>query len=287
MASSRGFYGHVEHCRAGRVELSRVVSSQEWSRRTPSHVRQDEQDTYVLVHVRQGAIALRHGSHEFDLGPNSFAFYCASRPYEWHHRDFTEVGNIAIPGPLLRAWLRNVDHFTARPFQRSSAPWAVFSDMFDLVFRHIPEVTDPMAYRLAGQLVDLLALSLELGDELSMDGAGSRGAAYLRCVNFIRSNLSDPDLGPDTVAKAVCISTRAVHRLFSENGTSVGDLLREERLQSSLRALQDPAFVHLSIAEIACRQGFRSQAHFANAFKARFGLTARDCRRHGAPDGPG
>ena len=220
------------------------MTSREWARRTHSHVSRNDQDIYNLVQVLRGSISLRHGAHEFRLGPQSFALFCVTRPYEWDHADVAEVRNFALPGSLLRARLRDLDRFTNRAFQQPNGSWAVLFDMIGSSFRHADNVPDPAAHRIASQLVDLLTLSLEVGDELSLGTPENRYAAYLCCVNVIRSNISDRDLGPNSVAKAAGVSVRSLHRLFAEHGSTVCDLIREERLSACFKALQDPSLDH-------------------------------------------
>nr|WP_189672150.1 helix-turn-helix domain-containing protein [Pseudomonas sp. SWRI18] len=52
----------------------------------------------------------------------------------------------------------------------------------------------------------------------------------------------------------------------------------EKRLQGAFRLLSQADSCGLDIAEIAYRQGFTSQAHFARAFKAHYGRTPSDVR---------
>ena len=67
--------------------------------------------------------------------------------------------------------------------------------------------------------------------------------------------------------------------MFREGNQTVGDSIREVRLAACHAMLADPGKAHLSIAEIAYRAGFRAQAHFANAFKKRYGMAAGEWRR--------
>jgi AraC-like DNA-binding protein len=51
------------------------------------------------------------------------------------------------------------------------------------------------------------------------------------------------------------------------------------RLETSKLALADPQMASIQIREIARRVGFRSQAHFAAAFKSRYGISASEWRK--------
>jgi transcriptional regulator GlxA family with amidase domain len=132
---------------------------------------------------------------------------------------------------------------------------------------------------LAGQLIALVSLALEADDkERSLDTAELRPAVHRRSAAVIRTHIADPTLSPSKIAAMAGVSVRTLHRAFQDAGESLGDHLLNARLDVCRAALEDPGKAQLSIGEIACRAGFRSQAHFANAFKRRFGYTASDWR---------
>lgn len=55
-------------------------------------------------------------------------------------------------------------------------------------------------------------------------------------------------------------------------------LVWQRRLDEAKMLLQTPAMQHLQLAEIAWQCGFRSQSHFCQAFKKRFGATPKAVR---------
>jgi AraC-like DNA-binding protein len=67
--------------------------------------------------------------------------------------------------------------------------------------------------------------------------------------------------------------------VFEESGESVCEFLRSTRLEASKAELADPQKASTQIREIARRVGFRSQAHFAAAFKSRYGVSATEWRK--------
>ncbi|MBF2937786.1 helix-turn-helix domain-containing protein, partial [Pseudomonas aeruginosa] len=52
----------------------------------------------------------------------------------------------------------------------------------------------------------------------------------------------------------------------------------ERRLERARQLLASPQGRRLDVAEVAYRHGFSSQAHFARAFKARYGMTPSEAR---------
>jgi AraC-like DNA-binding protein len=93
------------------------------------------------------------------------------------------------------------------------------------------------------------------------------------------AHLGDPGLSPQAVARARYISARQLHRLFAREGLTFGGWIREERLRRCQDDLTSQQLAHLPVAQIAARWGFRSPAHFARAFQARYGITPTGRRR--------
>lgn len=273
------FYGHIRHGALGQIEISNVASSREISRRTQQHVRNDSRDTYVLVNGISGDVSLQQGTARTQIGPHSFIFYCASRPYEWQHMNMTEVRNIAVPGHLLKARLRNVDQYAGRSFTDTVGMWRILAEMRDTSLGELEAIPEAASYQLGAQIVDLLALALEGDGRLSLNETLGRNGIYRRCLGFIRGNITDGDLRPEMIASAVGISVRSLHRIFAENGPPVLECIREERLAASLMHLQNSKSADISISEVAHRTGFRSHSHFSHAFRTKFGLTPTDWRR--------
>lgn len=273
------FCGDIRHGTLGQIEISKVRSSREISRRTRQHVSDDGHDTYVLVNGISGDVSLQLGTARTQIVPRSFVFYCASRPYEWHHMNMTEVRNIAVPGHLLKARLRNVDQYTGRSFTDTGGMWCILAEMMDTSLRELEAIPEAASHQLGAQIVDLLALTLEGDGRLSLNEASSRNGIYRRCLDVIRGNFTNNNLGPELIAGAVGLSVRSLHRLFAENGSAVTECIREERLAASLTHLQSSGSAEISILEIAHRTGFRSHSHFSHAFRTKFGVTPTDWRR--------
>jgi AraC family transcriptional regulator, positive regulator of tynA and feaB len=99
-----------------------------------------------------------------------------------------------------------------------------------------------------------------------------------RIQAFIETHLPDPELGPLTIASALGISVRHVHRLFAVKGQSVGDWIRMRRLDQCRRNFADSRFQEKTITEIAFFWGFSDSAHFSRSFKKQFGIGPRSFR---------
>lgn len=91
-------------------------------------------------------------------------------------------------------------------------------------------------------------------------------------LEYIERHLSDPDLGPQSIASSFGISLRWVHHVFNVDGASVARHIRERRLDMVAAQLQtDRRFPR--IGALAERSGFAARDQLTRAFKARYGMT--------------
>lgn len=70
---------------------------------------------------------------------------------------------------------------------------------------------------------------------------------------------------------------RYLHKLFAITPYTLGEWVRQQRLEAVHRQLCDP-HCHLAIGELAFRWGFTDQAQFTRAFRQHYGCTAREVR---------
>lgn len=132
--------------------------------------------------------------------------------------------------------------------------------------------------RFQEETYDLLASIIS--DQSGEHRASGLSAAYLLAAKqYIQQHLDDPLLSCEQVAAATGVSSRHLARLFAQEGCAPSRYLLEKRLERARQLLGSVQGARLGIAEIAYRTGFSSQAHFARAFKGRFGLTPSEARR--------
>jgi AraC-like DNA-binding protein len=96
---------------------------------------------------------------------------------------------------------------------------------------------------------------------------------------YIEANLADPDLSPASIAAAHFISTRHLHNVFHESGSTVASWVRSKRLEHIRRDLRDPLHAGTSVGAVAARWGFLDAAHFSRTFRDAFGESPTDWRR--------
>jgi AraC-like DNA-binding protein len=136
--------------------------------------------------------------------------------------------------------------------------------------------------RLGAVLTDLLTalLAHHLEDDACLPPESRQGALFLQFQAFIRQELGNLELSPETVAAAHHISLRYLHRIFRNHGHTVAAWIRRERLEHCRRALADPALRPTPIHRVAAHYGFAHPSVFSRAFAAAYGCSPRDYRDH-------
>jgi AraC-like DNA-binding protein len=279
------FKADVMHGHFGNLEISRITSSSEFTERTPRHVRKGGRDHFVLVKVSNGVVQLKQRGRDREIPTGAFVLIDLNSPWTWEHTQQTEILNITVPAFLLRSRLRTVDQLVCTPTDGKTGLWGITSDLMCSLSEQLASVTPPAAYSYSSHLVELIALAFEAGnvDALESENASVRTVLRRRCISFMRANLADQTLDPERISSSMGISVRYLHRVFQDESETVCASLRELRLEAAHRALANPANSRIAISEIALRFGFKNPAHFAAAFKSKYGISSTEWRRRSPP----
>ncbi len=97
---------------------------------------------------------------------------------------------------------------------------------------------------------------------------------------FVEQRLDDPDLSPERVREHLGVSRSQLYKVFEPTG-GVSAFIQQSRLDHAFDVILQDRAEHLTLAEVSYRHGFRSDAHFSRAFRARFGVTPGRLRKVG------
>lgn len=141
-----------------------------------------------------------------------------------------------------------------------------------------------IAVRLGVTTVDLLATYFAdlFGEVTGTEGADRRALLH-QVKAHIEAHLSEPDLGPATVAAAHHLSVRLLYKLFAAQDETVAGWIRQRRLERIRHDLIHPERAGSSITAVAHQWGFTDSAHFSRVFKAAYGTSPGDYRRSTTP----
>ncbi|KOG32520.1 MULTISPECIES: AraC family transcriptional regulator [Streptomyces] len=253
------------------------------TRRTPRLIRRADPGYYQVSLTLSGEMAISQAGRDTAFRAGDLMVYDSSLPFVGVTRHATgRLDHIVaqFPKELLPLPAREAERVVALRMDGGSGFGRLLAGFLTTL------AADPGAFRpeegprLTTVLMDLLAgaAAARLDAEAAPAPESRRRALFLRTQDFVRGRLADPDLTPGTVAAAHHISVRYLHRLYQDEGLTVGTWIRDLRLAGAARDLADPALRRTPVHDIAVRWGFRHPAAFSRAFRAAHGRSPSEHR---------
>jgi len=274
------FSGRLAGRRLRELAIMQVSAGPHAVIRTPELIGPAGAGYYKLNLQVSGHGLLVQDGRETLLCPGDLAIYDTERPYSLTFEEDFSALVLMFPRQLTGLSAEDVRELTATTMGAGHRLGQAVVPFITQIGTMLPTLDGPIGHRLALNVVDLLATVL--ADELySRPGADDtqQGRLLRRIHHFIESQLANPDLGPDMIAAAHYISTRALHQLFAGTGHTVARWVRERRLEQCRRDLQDPLHRDVAVGAIGARWGLPDPAHFSRLFRAEYGQSPVQYRR--------
>ena len=286
-SATDGFHGDVASWSLGHLLLSRVCSLPQVIERSSSLVRSDHRAYLQVGLMRAGHAVVQQDGREARLGPGDFVVYETTRPFTWALRPDQDALTWQLdvftwPRHCIQLGEADSHLLTATAMSGLSGLSAIISRMLRDLMTEQPVLGAPQSAALADEIGHLLTVltSGTVPAELSRPGA----ALVARIEGYIDDHLEDPDLAPESIARAHAVSVRQLHRLFADRQQTVSRMIRSRRLEMCRRDLIGPWGVGRSVTEIARRWGFSDLGVFGRAFRKTYGVSPRNYRTGvGAP----
>lgn len=279
MRDRAGFQGSMQSWSLGAMGLSRIDCDGLIYRRHKGHFLNETSSSLLIAIPEDVEVSFVQGDRHTACKPGGFLVERGDAPYEYWHNRRNRQWVFKVPTASVRARIGPSERLGGLTFDASQGVASYFLSSLRNVVRHVADL-DGGAREAAGtHMLELLCLTISNDHRVLGSNQSSIRAAHLaRAEQFIRDNLRQPDLAPQSVADACGISLRYLQRLFHETDQSINAYIRERRLSRSdedLRSTQS----RTTIAEIAYRWGFADQSQFSKHYKAQFGRTPSETRR--------
>ncbi|HWM33091.1 MAG TPA: helix-turn-helix domain-containing protein [Pseudolysinimonas sp.] len=272
------FGGRIRIAQLDDVHVSEVSAREHWVERTPELISRGGDQRYFKLSLQiAGSGLLIQDNREALLHPGDIAVYDTGRPYSLVFEDDFRMMVVMFPQTLLDLPADSVGEITAVRFPGGEGLAGMIAPFLEQMANGIEKLAGPTGTRLAHNAIDLVTtmFASELG---ALSRQGGHRALTGRIRAYIEENLGDPRLDPARIAAAHYISTRHLHGIFREEGTTVSTWVRTRRLEHCRRDLIDPLLADRPIGSIAARWGFIDAAHFSRLFKATFGRSPSEVR---------
>ncbi|MEV7286280.1 helix-turn-helix domain-containing protein [Streptomyces sp. NPDC093252] len=232
-----------------------------------------------------GGALLSHGDTRTPCAPGEVFVVDAALPWTLRQRDDFRVDLFLVPRAVIGATdteLAAVQgvHGTGGRVAGLLAP--LLTGVAGAAAGSPPET----GRALAGSVADLLALLAAEHRDTPRQTPDERPELARRIRQYVNDHLTDPALGPGTIAAHHRVSVRYLHKSFSAQGTTLSRWIRHRRLEECRRELAR-ADTTVSLAAVARRWGFTNAAHFSRCFRAAYGVSPGEWSRIRSADGPG
>lgn len=272
------FRGMIRGAGIDEVHVTDVRATDHVVERTPELIARGDRPYFKVSLMLAGTGLLIQDDREAVLSPGDLAVYDTSRPYSLVFDSDFRTMVVMFPRHLITLPPEMMGQLTAVRISGSEGLGAVVAPYLTQLAANLDQLAGTVGSRLAHSALDLVTTVFTR--ELGLDGASGdpHRALMQRIYGYIDRNLASTDLGPGSIAAAHFISTRHLHGLFQQQGTTVSTWIRTRRLERCRRDLIDPALADRPVAAIAARWGFMDAAHFSRSFKAAFGVAPSEFR---------
>ena len=201
-----------------------------------------------------------------------------SAPFEHERATGTWAQTVHVTGDQLGLPLDLVHR--ARGGLASSPIYRVMSRHLRELFRNRAALAaDPASAQLGVATVDLVRALVASAAHDRTHARPALDVVFLERVKFfVEAHLADPDLTPATIAAAHHVSERRLYTVCATAGIRLEQWIIARRLERIRDELATPAARNRTIAAIAHRWGFVNRSHFAQRFRAEYGMSAREWR---------
>ncbi len=247
--------------------------------RTPELIGASHEMFTKLTLQLLGTAVLVQDGKEAVLRPGDIGLYDTSRPYTLSFDSPMHAIVVMFPHKLLDIDPEEVGSLTALRLDGGEGLAKLMSPFLRDMTRAVAEADGTTGLRLVHNTIDMISTLLVSELIRHSDGSSSRSGEMLHAIHtYISQNLHDPELSVNSIAAAHFISPRYLQQIFSKQGTSISQWIRDRRVGYAKRDLADPRLADRSIGQIATSWGFVSQAHFSKVFKTAVGETAGEYR---------
>ena len=263
----------------GQVRVCSVRSNATKVERTPRLARDSMEPRIFLAVQMAGSSLIVQNGREAVLRAGDLAFSESTSPYTLLDDEGIRQHFFSIPMNALA-----LPHDAVRELAAVTlSPGHPVADLASTYFNRLagrPDIfTQPGSDAVGRPSIELVrALITTHLDASALSKEPLHATLQLRIVEYMRAHLSDPQLTAAKVAAAHHISVRHLYNVLGEGGISVGDWIRNRRLEECRDALSSSQGRQETINQIAHHWGFRDSSSFGRSFRTAFGMSPSEWR---------
>jgi len=217
---------------ADSVVFTEVAATPHLVERTPQTIEDGGSGYYKVSLLISGSSILVQDGRELVMRPGDLSIYDTSRPYSLLFGEQFRNLIMMFPKDRLDVPLPFTEQLTAVDLgaqHRGLAPvLTAFITQFPTQLAHFNQHSRT---RLAHTSLDLLSTMFSSILDASPEQRDPHQVLLQKVYDYIDLNLGSTELSPASIAAAHYVSTRHLHALFNQSGTTVSTWIRERRLE--------------------------------------------------------
>ncbi|MEV6836954.1 helix-turn-helix domain-containing protein [Streptomyces sp. NPDC051133] len=248
--------------------------------RTRRLIAGSDNDDYVVVKLlSRGVARVEQDTREAQVRPGQLFVYDMARPVRLTFPEPFRTKSLVLPRQVLGLSESELRRLTASPLDSETVLGGLLSPFLSRLVDTADTYPHRTADSVARNVVDLLrTLADERLGGADADTPSAARVSLLRIRAYIDRRLADPDLTPQTIARAHHVSVRYLHKLFQLEDMTVSRWIQQRRLERCRRDLARREAAHVTVAAVAHRWGFASASHFSRVFRAAYGVSPAEWR---------
>ena len=278
------FAGQVALTQLGAVRVVTSGSRAQCITRTPKLIAQDSEEYLMLGLQLKGPAIIEQHARQAQLQSGDFVFWDTRQPYTINFPSDWEMAVFQFPRSAFTFSPKSIDAFTALTFHGQKGVTQIAS-------RLLMGIADEARYQTFQHDTPLLEHTLGILDFCinhkltACELPPNYNEVLLRRINsYIGVNLHNPQLSAAKIAQAHGLSLSQLYRVFQSQRSTVGEHIRQRRLDRIKYELVNPASRHLTIAAVARKWGFLDTPHFNRVFKAQYKITPQQIQHQAMTD---
>ncbi|MGW2251739.1 helix-turn-helix transcriptional regulator [Kitasatospora sp. NPDC001660] len=258
-----------------RFDGRKSMTTMSWHIQAVSPMPLRDEEFFHLALTVDDSVMITSDGDEIPLKAGDLVFCNPGRSRTPRFADDGRVTVLRLPRRLLELSEADCDRLTGMISGGDGGLGALVSSCLAELTTGVQDHSPETIHRLTRTTVDLLVvLVMELLQTEREDlSTVAHGELIARIQDYIENHLTDPDLSPYSIARANHISVRYLHKIFQHEGITVGQWLRQRRLESCRHDLRRTPNRRIAVSAVANRWGFVSASHFSRIFREEYGMS--------------
>lgn len=270
------FSGRACIARFHRCVVADIHASAHRVMRTRAQVSEDQDRYFKVIWQVHGRNQIEHKGHAMTIEPGQWAIYDTSHPYSVETSDGSRFIVLLLPVSEMGRWNPGIEFVAGKVLPTRGTAEIARSALTGML-------TGSVELEREGAVVMQDSISALIGTAVAQIYGNSRQEQRAipqrlqKVQAYIESQLTDPNLGPENVARACGVSRRSLYTAFNALGQTPGGYILQRRLAVAAKRLSDPS-LRTTITQVAFELGFSDAAHFSRVFSEKFGTSPSQWR---------